>query len=141
MGLFDWFKRWRRAPAPVAEPVAEAPAPVAAELEPEPLWRIGCDGDTLWMSDPQGARKTLPLAELIGVAIEGSDGGPTGLDYWWLFYGADEDLAFAAPLGSAGEAALVDRLATLPGFRHDRYAAARDSQDIDTFVLWQRPFD
>ncbi|NWO67821.1 hypothetical protein GY966_23370, partial [Escherichia coli] len=50
-------------------------------------------------------------------------------------------IAFTLPLGARGEGAMVERVAALPGFRHDIYAAAVRSTDIDTYVIWQRPFD
>lgn len=137
MGLFDWFKRRAKPPAPAP---AELPAPVAAP-DSESRWRTGVEGDSIWMLDPEGNRRAAAVSQLVAIAIEASDGGPYGRSAWWLFYGPDEDVAFTLPLGASGEGAMVERIAALPDFRHDMYAAALRSADIDTFVIWQRPFD
>jgi hypothetical protein len=134
MGFFDWFKRRPR-------PAAAMPAPTPAVAEPESGWRVGCEGDLLWAIDPQGNRREVAVSQLSGIAIETNDSGPAGMDFWWLFYGPEEDVAFALPLGAHGEGPMVDRIAALPGFRHDAYATAIRSTDIETYVIWQRPFD
>ncbi|MEP9357151.1 hypothetical protein [Sphingomonas sp. KR3-1] len=141
MGLFDWLKR--RAKAPVPAPAAP-PAPVAVAVaapEPESFWQTGIDGGALWTANPQGNRHAVPLDLLGAIAIETSDTGSDGRSAWWLFYGPDEDVAFSLPLGARGEGGMVEGIAALPGFRHDMYAAAIRSTDIETFVVWQRPFD
>ncbi len=135
MGFFDWFKRR------VQPPAEAAPPPAPEVLEPDTPWRVGCGDDDVWMIDPEGVRRSVAFADLFAIAIEASDTGTAGLDVWWLFYGEDEDLAFSAPLGASGQGAMIARLSTLPGFRHDRLAEATESSDVDTFVLWQRPFD
>ncbi|NIJ64173.1 hypothetical protein FHR20_001104 [Sphingomonas leidyi] len=141
MGLFDWLKRRARAQAPMPAPIA-LPAPAAApEMEPEGLWQTGVEADRLWVRAPEGDRQAVTLEALAAVAIETSDTGPDGRGAWWLFYGPDEDVAFTLPLGARGEGAMVERIAALPGFRHDAYATAIRSAGIDTFVIWQRPFD
>jgi len=143
MGLFDWFKR-RTRPANALPTPVQASIPRVAEvaiLEPENRWKVGVEADTLWAIDPEGKRREVAVSELSGIAIETSDSGPAGIDFWWLFYGADEDVAFVLPLGASGEGAMVDRVAALPGFRHDAYASAIRSTDVETFVIWQRPFD
>lgn len=118
------------------------PPPVALpERERESLWQTGVEADRLWVRDPEGERQAVTLDALGAVAIETSDAGPDGRGAWWLFYGPDEDVAFTLPLGARGEGAMVERIAALPGFRHDAYATAIRSADIDTFVIWQRPFD
>lgn len=137
MGLFDWLTRRRKAPAPLA---ATAPAP-AAISEPDSPWHAGIDGGTLWMVGPDGNRRATALDELTAIAIETSDYGPDGRGAWWLFYGMDEDIAFTLPTGARGEGAMVEHIAALPGFRHHAYAAAVRSPEVDTFVIWQRPFD
>lgn len=139
MGLFDWLKRRRQtsAPAPVA---AEPPAP-ALSPDPEGRWRTGVEADSLWSVDPDGTRRTVPMAALAAIAIETSDYGPDGRGAWWLFYGQDEDIAFTLPLGARGEGGMVEHFAALPGFRHHVYAAAVRSPEVDTFVIWQRPLD
>ncbi|NYT39680.1 hypothetical protein HZY97_02835 [Sphingomonas sp. R-74633] len=139
MGLFDWLKRRRPAPAPLSVP-AEPPAPIA-EPEFEGQWRAGADIDSLWSIDPEGNRRATVIDALGAIAIETSDYGPDGRGAWWLFYGLDEDIAFTVPLGARGEGAMVKRIAELPGFRHHAYAAAVRSPEVDTFVVWQRPFD
>jgi len=139
MGLFDWFKR--RSKAPVAAPAPLEPPAPALPAEPESLWQTGVDADLLWTIDPEGKCRATPVDDLMAVAIEASDGGPDGRSAWWLFYGADEDVAFTLPLGAKGEGTMVERIAALPDFRHDMYAAAIRSTDVDTFVIWQRPFD
>lgn len=139
MGLFNWLKRFAKAPAPVAAPAIPAPPPPAPE--PETGWHTGCEGDTLWALDPEGKRHALPLPHLHAVAIETSDTGALGNSFWWLFYGPDEDVAFTLPGGARGEGAMAERIAALPDFHHDMYAAAIRSTDVDTFVVWQRPFD
>lgn len=138
MGLFNWLKRLAKAPAPAP---AQAPCAPPSTPEPESRWHTGCEGDTLWITDPAGQRRTLPLSQLHAVAIETNDGGPLGTDFWWLFYGPEEDVAFTLPGGAAGEGGMVERIAALPDFHHDMYAAAIRSTDVDTFVIWQRPFD
>lgn len=139
MGLFDWFRRLSK--APVAAPVpAEPPAPIAPP-EPESQWQAGVEAGSLWMIDPQGNRHSAAVDELMAVAIKASDSGPDGRSAWWLFYGPDEDVAFTLPLGARGEGVMVERIAAMPDFRHDMYAAAIRSTDIDTYVVWQRPFD
>ncbi|WP_137862126.1 MULTISPECIES: hypothetical protein [unclassified Sphingomonas] len=140
MGLFDWLKRRAKAPVPAPAP-AEAPATAPAMPEPEGRWRTGVEADELWAVDPEGNRRAAAVEELGAIAIETSDTGPDGRSAWWLFYGPDEDIAFTLPLGARGEGAMVERVAALPGFRHDIYAAAVRSTDIDTYVIWQRPFD
>lgn len=136
MGLFDWLTRRRKAPAPV---VAAAEPPPAMELEGQ--WHTGVDAGTLWSVDPDGKRRTAPMDGLGAIAIETSDYGPDGRGAWWLFYGLDEDIAFTLPLGARGEGGMVEHFAALPGFRHHAYAAAVRSPEVDTFVIWQRPFD
>lgn len=142
MGWFDWFRRRPRrdvASAPMA--AAPVPAESAAPASPEGLWRVGIDADLLWAIDPNERRASVEIPRLTGVAIETNDSGPVGTDLWWLFYGPDEDVACAFPLGAAGEGPVVERIAALPGFRHDAYAAAIRSTDIDTFVIWQPALD
>lgn len=139
MGLFDWWKRRARAQAPLPAPIA--PPPAVAEPEPEGRWQTGVEADRLWVRDPEGGRRAAALDALMAIAIETSDAGPDGRGAWWLFYGPDEDVAFTLPLGARGEGTMVERIATLPDFRHDAYANAIRSTDIDTFVIWQRPLD
>ncbi|MBQ1499720.1 MAG: hypothetical protein IIZ38_15540 [Sphingomonas sp.] len=143
MGLFDWWKRRARAQAPLPAPIAPPPAvpvPVPAP-EPEGRWQTGVEADRLWVRDPEGGRRAAALDALMAIAIETSDAGPDGRGAWWLFYGPDEDVAFTLPLGARGEGTMVERIAALPDFRHDTYANAIRSTDIDTFVIWQRPLD
>lgn len=140
MGLLSWFKR--RTAAPVAAPVAApAPAPAPVPSEPESLWQTGADADSIWVTNPEGTRRTAALDALVAVAIETSDVGPDGRGAWWLFYGPDEDVAFTLPFGARGEGGMVERIAALPDFRHEMYAAAIRSSDVETYVIWQRPFD
>jgi len=144
MGFFDWLKRRVRPVVSMPEPVpamAEAPPASAPALEPESRWRVGCEDDLLWAIDPEGKRREVAVSQLSGIAVETNESGPVGLDFWWLFYGPDEDVAFVLPLGASGEGAMVDRIAALPGFRHDAYATAIRSTDIETHVIWQRPYD
>lgn len=140
MGLFDWLTRRRKAPVPAPAPAAP-PAPAADGPDPEGLWRAGVEANSVWAVDPDGNRRAAPLASLSAIAIETSDYGPDGRGAWWLFYGLDEDIAFTLPIGARGEGGMVEHIAALPGFRHHAYAAAVRSPEVDTFVIWQRPFD
>ncbi len=148
MGWFDWFRRLVTRSAPLSgaqEPPSASPEPAAAppqppRLEPESDWQTGCDGDLLWMIDRDGRRHQLPLSQLHAVAIETNASGPQGMDFWWLIYGPEEDVAFTFPQGATGESTVLEHVTALPGFRHDAFQAAIQSTDEDTFVIWQRPF-
>ncbi len=142
MSLFNWLKRLVQAPTPAPVPAPASTPPVeTAPAATDSGWHTGCEGDTLWVLSPEGKRHALPLSHLHAVAIETSDNGALGNAFWWLFYGPDEDVAFTLPGGANGEGGMAERLAALPDFHHDMYAAAIRSTEADTFVIWQRPFD
>jgi hypothetical protein len=144
MALFDWLRRLVARPsasAPLA-PLSPAPAPLPEPaIEPDTGWRLLGEGDAIVVLDPDANRRAVAISSLTAIAIEVTDDGEGSAEPWWVFYGPDEDVVFAAPMGAAGEQAMVDRIATLPGYRADLQAAAAESQDIDTFVVWQRPLD
>ena len=96
---------------------------------------VGSDG--ISVADPQGEEQTVALADVNGVMIETNDSGPTGMDVWWLLFGADDQLACAFPQGSIGEKEAVARLMSLPGFDHEAMIMAMGSTTNAVFPVWR----
>lgn len=108
-------------------------------LQPESQWTVVIGEDIIGITDNQGATRELAKNDLKGVAVETNDSGPWGADLWWLLFDLDGKLGGALPGGAAGESALVDYVATLPGFNHSELARAMASTDNALFKLWERP--
>ena len=97
---------------------------------------VGSDG--ISVADPQGEEQTVALADVNGVMIETNDSGPTGMDVWWLLFGADDRIAVAFPQGATGEQEAIDWLLGLPGFDHEVMIMAMASTVNAVFPLWRR---
>ena len=89
---------------------------------------VGSDG--ISVADPQGEEQTVALADVNGV--------PTGMDVWWLLFGADDRIAVAFPQGATGEQEAIDWLLGLPGFDHEVMIMAMASTVNAVFPLWRR---
>lgn len=101
--------------------------------QPEESYVVSVFGDDLSCVWPDGASQTISLKQLRDVHVETNDSGPWGLDVWFVLR---DDLGqqCAYPLGATGEAAALDRLCALPGFR----LAGMDSTANARFLCWSR---
>src|SRR5689334_17648014 len=111
---------------------------MSARTEPESLWTVEVDEDTIKVTDHNGAASVLPKAELSGVIIETNDSGPWGADVWWLLFGVNDQLACAFPQGATNENDAIDYLLALPGFDHGEMINAMRSPDNASFPVWRR---
>ena len=71
--------------------------------EPEAQWCVTVDAESIRVVDRKGQEGSVAKADLSGVIVETNDTGPWGADFWWLLFGADDQLACAFPQGATGE--------------------------------------
>ena len=104
--------------------------------QPEERYIVSVSGDEVRCVWPDGDSQAVNLKRLRDVYVETNDSGPWGLDVWFVLR---DDLGqqCAYPLGAAGEAAVLDRLCALPGFRLD----GMDSTANARFLCWRHDDD
>ena len=107
-------------------------------LMPEALWSVTFNEAEIRVTDQEGNLKSVSFADLSGVIIETNDTGPWDADVWWLFFGADDQLAVAFPQGATGEKEVLDRLFSLPGFRQDEISKGMACTDHAVFPVWRK---
>ena len=120
--MFDWLKR-------LSGP---------ARLEPECRWIVSIEKRSIRVIDDAGKSTSIPTDELSGVAIETNDSGPWGADLWWLFFGADGEMAGAFPDGATGQQEAIDFVSALPSFDHQAMIKAMGSTENAVFPVWRK---
>ncbi len=110
----------------------------AKGLQPEAQWVVDLGPERIQVTDAAGGVAALAKAELAGVAIETNDTGPWGADFWWLLFGANDQLACAFPEGATGEDAVIDYLVALPGYDHEQMTNAVRSTSNAVFPVWRK---
>ncbi len=104
--------------------------------QPEEHYIVSVSGDDVRCVAPDGVVQAVRLTRLLDVYVETNDSGPVGSDVWFVLR---DDLGqqCAYPLGATGEAAALDRLCALPGFRLDGMNSTANAR----FLCWQRGVD
>jgi hypothetical protein len=104
--------------------------------QPEASYVVSTSGDEVRCVWPDGSVQAVSLMRLRDVYVETNDSGPVGSDVWFVLR---DDLGqqCAYPLGATGEAAVLDRLCALPGFRLDGMNSTANAR----FLCWQRDDD
>jgi hypothetical protein len=109
-----------------------------AEPAFERVWIVDSSGQTIKVTEPNGATDELAKADLTNVVIETNDTGPWGADVWWRLVGLDEKAVVTVPHGATGETMLLDYLLGLPGFEHAEMTSVMCCTDNAVFQVWNR---
>jgi hypothetical protein len=85
---------------------------------------------------PRGSTERVAWEELQKVEIVTTDQGPLVTDVFWVLHGTEGGCV--VPQDAVGQAALLERLQALPGFRNDAVIDAMGSTENARFVAWER---
>jgi len=87
---------------------------------------------------PDGTLHEMLWKNVLTIAIETNDSGPSGADLWWVMEGTNERCAF--PQGATGETEVVEEafFRFFPGFKYETMAAAMVCIDNQRFICWER---
>jgi hypothetical protein len=104
--------------------------------QPEASYVVSVSGDDVRCLGPDGGSQAVSLKRLRDVYVETNESGLWGVDVWFVLR---DDLGqqCSYPLGATGEAAVLDRLRALPGFRLDGMNSTANAR----FLCWRRDDD
>lgn len=132
MSWLDWLK----SKAAATEPAATNTETSQAATNTEAAWTVTMTDALISCARSSGKVESVAWDDLKEVAIITNDEGPFAIDVMWLLVGNESGCV--VPLGATGEAALVEKLQTLPGFDNEVMIEAMSSTVNRKFVCWQR---
>ncbi len=95
---------------------------------------VGFDDENVWALWPGKEKQSLAWSDLIGVAVETTDGGPFTEDVFWHLGGKNGVLTY--PSSAKSSERLLERLQKLPEFNNERVMEAMMCTENRTFIIW-----
>ena len=95
---------------------------------------VGFDDENVWVLWPGKEKQSLAWNNLIGVAVETTDGGPFTEDVFWHLGGKNEVLT--DPSSAKCSEQLLETLKKLPEFNNERVIEAMKCAENRTFIIW-----
>ncbi len=124
--MFDSLKKF-------FSPNAQQPTP---PFSYEKQWRVSIDNNFVQVVDNAGQQTAVDFDDLAAIAIKTYDSGPATDDVWWVLIGKSLETPVTYPQGADGEKAVLDRLISLPDFRHEEMIKAMGSTQNEIFIVW-----
>jgi hypothetical protein len=104
-------------------------------LMPESRYVVEISETGVSCRNPDGSTQTVQWHDLKEVEIVTTAAGPLLPDVFWVLHGSSSDCII--PQGATGEAALMERVRALPGFRNDALTDAMRSARNKRFLCWE----
>lgn len=95
---------------------------------------VQVEGDTVMVVRPDHTAYSINLKKVTQVFVETNEGGPWGLDVWFVLLDETSGNAVTYPLGAVGEDAVLERLLKFDGFE----LKGMDSTDNATHLCWSK---
>jgi len=97
-------------------------------------YTVELTSNTLSVTDPKNKIQSIPLNQITTITVETNDGGPWGMDVWFIVAGQGADQICVYPMGATNEDEALDYFLKLPGFE----LKGMDSTTNEQFICWAK---